>query len=712
MKKASMLALCFAGAAACSGADFVNLALNPKDISDAGMQDDTVKAGANWAPETHGYPHISASSRLDQTHEESNLTRAFGAPWISGHGAGAQLRLDLGKPASAKRLELTPAEGGDTPVSMALSASDDGFQKDIREIRVIAGEELRRCWAPQKVLAFYLNGGAGVAAKEFKLSFELEKPGKIAAGSLKLLGFPLLSKTPAKAESAASLKFSYNNPANLAFNPKDALDSEWKAEVNGYPHVTAQNYGKAACQQGYPYFVNDGYYNRRFWCQNWDQWWPNWLKVDFGKTTEFQYIKFFSTAGWNWSGDAAFVPKEIVVEASDDNFDKDIRKELRISGSDVLAAWNYQRLDEAKFIKLPKPVKARYVRFDFPGDQKPRRLLVEELEIYKDAPPVKKIERIDLEKPALGGEVSAQILDKTDSALFWVENNIRKVFKEDMPKAVKTDNVIRLSAARNESEAFQLVIRPEKELKNVSLKFSDLTGPGGQKIAADCLDYSFIGYVFVHTPSYVKWRGPELSEGKRGDWPDPLLEEKTLDLTESRNYPLWITVKTPAGAKPGEYSGTINVIDGGKLLHSAALRLNVRPFAIPDAKDRHMGFSSLAPFRWGISYVKDVYGDKFSDKEIMRAMLDTMTKNGFNDLVDANYPEQVFPEIVIKEGKLSLKTDEFDRWTEHLFKAGFRRIDFPLQPNQFGNCLGEQKGARLARIPLHVRGISEISSWP
>ncbi len=647
----------------------LNLLRNPKDITDTAEQDDTVKAGANWDPAVNAYPHAYASGRQSMEFAESNLTRRLKKPWISNEGKQVWVAFDFEKIQAVRRMVLIFPEESTAPVSIELVGNNDGKEFVIRTLK----PELLK-----KNLA--VNFKNPVAVKTFKIIFRQENPGRIALAAASLQG------TDAVPVTTAELKFKYDNPHNLAFNPKDAPDTEWNEKINGYPHVSAKNFDNRASQQGYPSFVNDGFYNRRFWTHRYNEWWPNWLKIDFAKETEFQYVKFFSTAGWNRDA-LKFLPKKMSISVSNDDFKEDIRQVMSLEAKELDASWNYQRLDEAKFIKLPQLTSARYIRFDFPEDQGRNRLLVEELEIYRDTPPMKKIERIDLDEPTLGGKVDAQILAKGSDAVFWLENNTRKVFREDVPQAENTDNTIRISAAANEKENFQLVIRPQRDLEKISLRFSPLTGPASNVINPDTMNYNFVGYVFVHTPSHVKWRGSDFSDGKRGYWPDPLLVETEMNIPKPHNVPVLCFVKVPKNTAAGKYRGTMDILENGKLLHRADLELLVRNFSLPDSSERKFDHRTMLPIRDSVSYIREITNGRFSEKEIVEAGARAIAENGFNAIYGSAYPEWAMPEVKITGDKLEINYDRFDQWTEYLLKLGFKTIEFPFRHQQHGNRL-------------------------
>ncbi|MBN2133556.1 MAG: hypothetical protein JW741_28910, partial [Sedimentisphaerales bacterium] len=93
---------------------------------------------------------------------------------------------------------------------------------------------------------------------------------------------------------------------------------------------------------------------------------------------------------------------------------------------------------------------------------------------------------------------------------------------------------VRLDAARDEAESFQLVVMPDGQaLKGVTVEAKPLTGDGG----AIPVEWRRVDYVETAKPpyptEYVGW------------WPDPLLPAGPFDVAAGERQPLWFTVMAP-----------------------------------------------------------------------------------------------------------------------------------------------------------------------
>ena len=172
--------------------------------------------------------------------------------------------------------------------------------------------------------------------------------------------------------------------------------------------------------------------------------------------------------------------------------------------------------------------------------------------------------------------------EKAKVGLWWCES-ARKIGRyRSMPKG-DAQSAVRISAARNERESFQLAINPLKSLPKASVSVSDLRGPRGAKIPRENIAIHRVGYVRVETPTD--------ETGVAEEWPDPLPplapgEEFAAEV--GRNTPLWFTVHVPDGVPAGDYSGVIELkekprtkFDRSAWKANVPLRVRVWNFALP-----------------------------------------------------------------------------------------------------------------------------------
>ena len=176
-----------------------------------------------------------------------------------------------------------------------------------------------------------------------------------------------------------------------------------------------------------------------------------------------------------------------------------------------------------------------------------------------------------------GGEL---LLDDPDLTIWWCEPE-RKVSRT-RPAPTTNGAALRISAAGNEYEPAQLVLRPKQRLRDCQVTVSDLAGPDGARLPSSQLEIRQVVYVTVQQPT------DEL--GEPGLWPDPLPPHaKPVPLPAELNHPFWITLHVPAGTPAGDYRGDITIQAQG-LTHTVPIEVHVWGFALPEETHVRSGF--------------------------------------------------------------------------------------------------------------------------
>ena len=118
------------------------------------------------------------------------------------------------------------------------------------------------------------------------------------------------------------------------------------------------------------------------------------------------------------------------------------------------------------------------------------------------------------------------------------------------------------TAERGEFLAFQLGLWALDSVRDVAVRFSDLTGPHGMRIPAD----SFRSF----DTHGVNWRGQSF--------------DRQVAVASGDIQALWCGVQVPESARPGEYSGSVEVSASGQTV-TLPIRLTVSRTIIPDHGD-------------------------------------------------------------------------------------------------------------------------------
>ncbi|MCE9616588.1 MAG: DUF4091 domain-containing protein [Lentisphaerae bacterium] len=152
------------------------------------------------------------------------------------------------------------------------------------------------------------------------------------------------------------------------------------------------------------------------------------------------------------------------------------------------------------------------------------------------------------------------------------EEKVRRsaILQADAPRETE----VSVSAARGESEAFQLVLLPDQTNSLRQVTFSALRHVETTQSPAVTFSIREVAYVNVTAPTD--------SESLQGMIPDPLPAlVGPLVLAAGRQQPLWVTLNVPGETSPGDYTGQIQIelASGSPLV--IPLRLHVWDFALP-----------------------------------------------------------------------------------------------------------------------------------
>jgi len=179
--------------------------------------------------------------------------------------------------------------------------------------------------------------------------------------------------------------------------------------------------------------------------------------------------------------------------------------------------------------------------------------------------------------------------------LWWCPSGWKVSRVRGLPMA--KGEAVRIAAARNETDAAQLVIRPEKPLAGLTAEATALEGPGGVLIPADAVDVLKVRYVRVTQPTDAA--------GCVGQWPDPLPPIRApLDLEAGCNQPLWIRVTVPKATAAGTYRGVIRLKAEGYRVE-APLEVRVFDFALPDRMTCQTAFGLRENTIWQYQNLQD-----------------------------------------------------------------------------------------------------------
>ena len=150
---------------------------------------------------------------------------------------------------------------------------------------------------------------------------------------------------------------------------------------------------------------------------------------------------------------------------------------------------------------------------------------------------------------------------------------------------------VRIAAAGNEWESFQILLRADAPVSGVSLEAGDLAGPGGATIPGSRARL-YRQHQFELTVPTVRnddfkpgWYPDGLIPFRHPESGEPLtgahLRAVPFDLPANQTHGFWVDVFVPVDAAPGKYSGTYRVTAAGKPLATVPVSLTVWDFDLP-----------------------------------------------------------------------------------------------------------------------------------
>ena len=170
----------------------------------------------------------------------------------------------------------------------------------------------------------------------------------------------------------------------------------------------------------------------------------------------------------------------------------------------------------------------------------------------------------------------------------WTVTDTRRVLRSE---PAGKELAVKLAAARNEWESFQILVRSDAPTGGLTVRAGDLREPGGVILRA--ADARLFRQHQIHLTA-----GTHRNDTFRPGWyPDPLIlfrhpiTRKPLrgaprtavpfDLPAGQTHGFWVDVHVPAAASPGEYRGTYRVTAAGAKAVEVPVSLIVWDFQLP-----------------------------------------------------------------------------------------------------------------------------------
>jgi hypothetical protein len=223
----------------------------------------------------------------------------------------------------------------------------------------------------------------------------------------------------------------------------------------------------------------------------------------------------------------------------------------------------------------------------------------------------------------------------------WMSSG-RKVIPGSVTSAGRWKNEGQISLAGHEYEAIQLLVQAQKDIKNISVKFSPLKRQDGEGvIAAEHITLGLVETVLV--------------EGK--PWPDPIVPYKAFDLASGQLQPVWVCVYVPKDTSAGVYTSQVTIRADGQEPITQKLVVKVWSFTLPVTGS----LKTLACWDFNPAYRAEILKHRHNPGG-------TITGVG----------EMAGPRCVLtREGKVRFEWAEYDREMQTYFDQGLTCFALP-----------------------------------
>lgn len=283
------------------------------------------------------------------------------------------------------------------------------------------------------------------------------------------------------------------------------------------------------------------------------------------------------------------------------------------------------------------------------------------------------------------------VLASPEWGAVWEASATFKVMPDQQAPAGKRKSV-KVSAAKNEHEPFQIVLHPRAGLKGLNARVSDLKGPGTLPSAS----------VKVNLVETVPVTIPTSPDCEIGDYPDPLPPFRPTDIPSGRNTSLWFTVYVPADAKAGDYKGVVTLTAEGIEPVRIPIELHVWDFALPE-----------------LSRLRTAYGHDPAGLCAWHGAKDPADRSKVAELLNENFiAHRMSPyspmamwdvKMEVVDGKLKIDWTEFDKAASKFlprmnsFNYSFSWMSDFLGARQGTPEYRELKGQYLKALAAHLR---------
>ena len=246
----------------------------------------------------------------------------------------------------------------------------------------------------------------------------------------------------------------------------------------------------------------------------------------------------------------------------------------------------------------------------------------------------------------------------------FAASDLVRVFEDGYACPSERPAKIELFGLRNEVLSAQCVVAAREDLKGLTVAIGPLQKTdAAARIPAANVSWNFVGSIFIqeNTPKLVK---TDVTRPAPAWFPDFLSEERSCALAKGAFKAVYLTIKVPRDAEPGEYHASVAFTAGGARVE-LPLALRIYPLAIPD--QRHVMVTEW----FSTHQFKKHHGVDPSDAPRFLDMLGVYARNM------AEHRQNVFRVSLdliestrLADGQWRFDFSRFDRWAEVFWATG------------------------------------------
>lgn len=245
---------------------------------------------------------------------------------------------------------------------------------------------------------------------------------------------------------------------------------------------------------------------------------------------------------------------------------------------------------------------------------------------------------------------------------FPVSDAVR-VFEDGYGFSGEQAGEIRVFGLRGEIISAQCAVRAVEDLPELTVSLAPLEGSEGSAIPAESLQWNFVESIFIEENTR-KLQKSDLTRPAPAKFPDWLSEDRQCSVAKGALKAVYLTIRIPHDAKPGEYRGDV-ALRCGETSVAQPLVLTVYPLTIPD--ERHLMVTEWFSTRGFQQHHGIDPADSQRFFEMLRVYAENMAEHRQNVF---RVSLELIRSTRAADGKLQFDFSDFDRWADVFWDTG------------------------------------------